>query len=91
MITIETRETKIGVMFDVITPYNKDDENGSLWIRAADIIGLSSWTDRNRKYHYAIRVNFIVGGGINSGDQLLEVTQESYNTIALYLNLPVIM
>lgn len=89
---METRETKIGLMFNIKTPYNEKNPKDTLWIRAADIIGIHRWTSDNytsRAVCYGIRVAFTVGRGINGTDSTISVTKETYDAVAEYIGLPI--
>lgn len=91
---METCETKLGLMFNIRTPWNADKPNAVLWIRANDIIGIQSWTStdytyRTEKLCYGIRVAFTVGKGINGTDSTIEVTEETFRAVAEYLDIPI--
>lgn len=91
---METCETKLGLMFNIRTPGNKSNPKAVLWIRASDIIGIQSWTERDLTYrtekmHYGIRVAFTVGKGINGTDSTIQVTEETFKAVAEYFGLPV--
>lgn len=90
---MEIHESKIGTMFNIKTPWNVNDKNASMWVRADDIIGVCSWTEKDYSYDgskvcYAIRVNFICGKGLNGVDSTIQVTKDIYNEVAKYLELP---
>lgn len=90
---MEMRKTKLGLMFNVKTPCNKDNPHSYLWIRESDIIGMQTWiekyyTHNTPTYCYGIRVAFTVGKGINGTDSTIQVTRDTYNAIAEHFDLP---
>lgn len=102
---METRETKLGLMFNIRTPWNCENPKAVLWIRASDIIGIQSWIDtdymsrkaiasgdymsRDAKICYGIRVAFTVGKGINGTDSTIQVTEDTFRAVAEYIGIPV--
>lgn len=89
---MEMLKTKIGLMFNIKTPYNDKNPKDALWIRAEDIIGIQRWTSDNyttRVVCYGIRVAFTVGRGINGTDSTISVTKETYDAVAKYIGLPI--
>lgn len=86
--------TKLGLMFNIRTPWNKDKPKNCLWIRASDIIGIQSWESTDYTYQkpvqsYGIRVSFLCGKGINGTDSTIQVTKETFDAVAEYLGIPV--
>ena len=80
-------ETKMGVMFNIMTPWNSSDgkfkDGACNWVRAEDVIGVES---RGGKFY--LRVKFVVGMGINGVDSEIQVTEDAFEMVCLYFSIP---
>lgn len=80
-------ETKLGLMFNIMTPWNSS--NGEFkpgccnWIRAEDIIGVDALDDE-----FYLRVKYLVGHGINGTDSHTRVTEDAFEMVCWYFNIP---
>lgn len=79
--------TKLGLMFNIMNPWNS--ENGKFksgrcnWIRAEDIIGVECYKDE-----WYLRVKYRVGHGINGTDSSTQVTEDAFEMVCNYFQIP---